>query len=154
MISPAGAQALADLPAALEPAAGLSVYLEVTATGGQIYVCGETDAGARGAWVFKAPDAVLFDAQNNPIGKHYAGPTWELADGTVIGTVKANAPAPEAGAIPWLLLDIKPNERTGVFSQAKGILRVSTHGGVAPAGAVARATRCACPTRRRICSLK
>ncbi len=120
------------LPAALRPA-GLSVYLEVSATGVQIYTCGKNDAGAP-AWVFKAPEAQLFDAQKKLVGKHYAGPTWEaLAGGKVVGAVKGNAPAPEAGAIPWLLLDVKSSEGAGAFNQAKGILRVSTHGGVAPA---------------------
>jgi hypothetical protein len=132
-IAPAAAQTptLDELPAALKPA-GLSVYLEVPATGVQIYTCGKNDAGAS-TWVFKAPEAQLFDAQKKQIGKHYAGPTWEaLAGGKVVGAVKANA-AGEPGAIPWLLLDIKSSEGSGVFNQAKGILRVSTHGGVAPA---------------------
>src|SRR3954469_15866709 len=121
-----------DLPAALKPV-GMSVYLEVPATGVQIYTCGKNDAGAW-AWTFKAPEAGLFDTGKKQIGKHYAGPTWEaLAGGKVVGAVKANAPAPEAGAIAWLLLDIKSSEGTGPFNQAKGILRVSTHGGVAPA---------------------
>ena len=132
-ISPAGAQALPDLPAALRPA-GLAAYLEVPATGAQIYVCGKNDAGAW-SWVFKAPEAQLFDKDKTQIGKHYAGPTWEAlaGGGKVVGAVKASAPAPEAGSIPWLLLDIKSSEGAGVFNQAKAILRVSTHGGVAPA---------------------
>ena len=121
-----------DLPAALKPA-GLSVYLEVPATGVQIYICGKNDAGAW-TWTFKAPEAALLDTAKKQIGKHYAGPTWEaLGGGKVVGAVKANAPAPAAGAIPWLLLDIKSSEGSGVFNQAKGILRVSTNGGVAPA---------------------
>jgi Protein of unknown function (DUF3455) len=123
---------LDDLPAAIKPA-GLSVYLEVPATGVQIYTCGKNDAGAP-TWVFKAPEATLSDTHNKQIGKHYAGPTWEaLAGGKVVGAVKANAPAPEAGAIAWLWLDIKSNEGNGIFNQAKGVLRVATHGGVAPA---------------------
>jgi hypothetical protein len=121
-----------ELPAALKPA-GLTVYLEVPATGVQIYTCGKNDAGAP-TWVFKSPEATLSDTHNKQIGKHYAGPTWEaLAGGKVVGAVKANAPAPEAGAIAWLLLDIKSSEGSGIFNQAKGVLRVSTHGGVAPA---------------------
>jgi hypothetical protein len=134
LVQPAAAQTpkLDDLPAALKPA-GISVFLEVPATGVQIYTCGKSDAGAW-TWVFKAPEAALFDTQKKQIGRHYAGPTWEaLAGGKVVGAVKASAPAPEAGAIPWLLLDIKSSEGAGVFNQAKGILRVSTHGGVAPA---------------------
>jgi hypothetical protein len=133
-LMPAAAQttSLADLPAALRPA-GLAVYLEVKASGVQIYVCGKTDTDAYG-WTFKAPEAALFDAAKKEIGKHYAGPTWEaLAGGKVVGAVKASAPAAQAGAIPWLLLDIKSSEGAGPFNQAKAILRVATQGGVAPA---------------------
>ena len=121
---------LPDLPPALK--SSLAPYLEVSATGVQIYTC-KNDNGTW-TWVFKAPEAQLFDTQKKQIGKHYAGPTWEaLAGGKVVAGAKGNAPAPEAGAIPWLLLDIKSSEGTGVFNQAKGILRVATHGGVAPA---------------------
>ena len=68
------------------------------------------------------------------IGKHYGGPTWEEPYGTkVVAAVKANAPAPGGNTIPWLLLDIKSSDGSGQFTQAKGILRVSTTGGTAPA---------------------
>jgi hypothetical protein len=132
-IAPAVAQTKFDeLPVALKPA-GLTPYLEVPATGVQIYTCGKNDAGAP-AWVFKAPEAQLLDTQKKQIGKHYAGPTWEaLAGGKVVAAAKANAPAPGGGAIPWLLLEVKSSEGSGVFNQAKAILRVETHGGVAPA---------------------
>jgi Protein of unknown function (DUF3455) len=122
---------LDQLPAAIKPA-GMSVYLEVPATGVQIYTCGKNPAGAW-AWNFKGPEAVLLDTQNKMIGKHYGGPTWEGADGgKVVGAVKANAPAPGGNAIPWLLLDIKSSDGAGQFTQAKGILRVSTAAGTAP----------------------
>ena len=130
---PALAQTLAlpDLPAALKPG-GLKPYLAVPATGVQIYVCNKTDAGTY-AWTFKAPEAELSDRAGARIGKHYGGPTWEGHDGgKVVGAVKANAPAPSAGAIPWLLLDIKSRDGSGQFTQAAGILRVNTVGGAAP----------------------
>jgi hypothetical protein len=131
MISSASAQALADLPAALKPT-GMSPYLETSATGVQIYTCGKNDAGAW-TWVFKAPEAALFDKDKKQIGKHYAGPTWEgMQGGKVVGAVKANAPG-AAGSVAWLLLDVKSSEGASVFTQAKGILRISTNGGVAPA---------------------
>jgi len=121
-----------QLPAALKPSE-MSVYLEVPATGVQIYTCGKNPAGAW-AWNFKAPEAALSDTQKKPIGKHYAGPTWEGNDGgKVVGAVKANAPAPGGNAIAWLLLDIKSSEGSGQFTQAKGVLRVSTVGGTVPA---------------------
>ncbi len=123
---------LEQIPVAIKPA-GLSVYLEVPATGVQIYTCGKNPAGAW-AWTFKAPEAALFDTQKKSIGKHYGGPTWEGTDGgKVVGAVKANAPAPGGNSIPWLLLDIKSSEGSGQFTIAKGILRVSTTGGTAPA---------------------
>jgi hypothetical protein len=50
----------------------------------------------------------------------------------VVGAVKANAPG-GAGNIPWLLLDVKSREGAGVFAAAKGILRIDTVGGLAPA---------------------
>ena len=133
MAGPAHAQtALPELPAALKPS-GMSPYLQMSATGVQIYTCGKNDAGAW-AWIFKAPEAALFDAEKKQIGKHYAGPTWEgMQGGKIVGAAKASAPAPEAGAIPWLLLDVKSREGSSVFTQAKGILRISTMGGVAPA---------------------
>jgi hypothetical protein len=121
-----------QLPAALKPE-GMAVYLEVPANGVQIYTCGKTAAGAW-AWTFKGPEAELFDTQKKALGRHYAGPTWEDGDGgKVVGAVKANAPAPGGGSIPWLLLDIKSRNGSGQFTQAKGILRVATTGGMAPA---------------------
>ena len=120
-----------QLPAAIKPA-GMSVYLEVPATGVQVYTCGKNPAGAW-AWNFKGPEAELFDTSKKKIGKHYVGPTWEGQDGgKVVGAVKANAPAPGGNAIPWLWLEIKSSEGSGPFNQAKGILRVSTTAGTAP----------------------
>jgi hypothetical protein len=124
--------ALPDLPAALKPG-DLKPYLAVPAKGVQIYVCNKADSGAW-AWTFKGPEAELSDSAGARIGKHYGGPTWEGNDGgKVVGAVKANAPAPAANAIPWLLLDIKSRDGSGQFTQATGILRVNTVGGQAAA---------------------
>jgi hypothetical protein len=129
----AQAPALADLPAAIKPAEGLSVYRTAHAVGAQIYTCTKNDAGVW-TWTFKAPEAVLVDPQEKLLGKHYAGPSWEGLDGgKVVGAVKASAPSPDS-SIPWLLLDIKSRDGNGEFTQAKAILRVATKGGVAPTG--------------------
>jgi len=123
---------LDELPAAIKPAAGLSVYVEALATGAQVYVCAKNSAGAW-AWTLKAPDAQLLDVEKKPIGKHYGGPTWEGNDGgKVVGAAKASAPAPNDNGIPWLLLDVKSREGTGLLSQAQAVLRVSTAGGLPP----------------------
>jgi hypothetical protein len=135
MAQPAYAQtpALSDLPAAIKPAPNLAVYREAYAIGVQIYTCGKNESRAW-TWIFKAPEAILVDAQEQPLGKHYAGPSWEGLDGgKVVGATKASAPSPN-NAIPWLLLDIKSREGHGDFTQASAILRVSTRGGIAPTG--------------------
>ena len=82
-------------------------------------------------WVLKAPDAELFDQGGARIGRHYAGPTWESADGSrVVGEAVQRSAV--QGAIPWLLLRARSNEGAGVFASVKYIQRVDTVGGVAP----------------------
>ena len=124
-------QGKVDIPAAITPP-GLTSYLTVPAKGVQIYTCGKNQAGAW-AWIFKGPEAELFNTEQKTIGKHYGGPTWEGSDGgKVVGAAKANAPAPSGNDIPWLWLDIKSSEGSGQFTQAKAIQRISTAGGTAP----------------------
>jgi Protein of unknown function (DUF3455) len=92
-------------------------------------------------WVFKAPEATLTAKSGAPVGKHYAGPTWEAVDGsTVVGEVKARDPGPSAAAIPWLLLAAKSHSGTGIFANARFIQRVATVGGNAPAGGCAESS--------------
>src|SRR5258708_612751 len=100
------AKAPVDVPDNLKPAADESLAMIVSAKGAQVYECrAKNDPGGNHEWVFVGPAADLFNASGSRIGKHYAGPHWESNDGSkIIGTVKANAPAPAANAIPWLLL--------------------------------------------------
>lgn len=129
------------LPSSLDlPTSGRSVTLRAAARGVQIYRCtatagdaGAADAGAPYQWVFTAPEATLYDAAMNVIGSHSAGPRWRGADGSeVVGTVVARNPAPDATAIPWLLLSGAPTSAAGIFGRARFIHRVATVGGVAP----------------------
>ena len=115
--------------------------LEAAATGVQIYECNASkDEPTRFEWIFKAPEADLFDSAGNKIAKHYAGPTWESNDGSkVVGEVKAKDNGPDPNAIPWLLLSAKSTSGTGVFSQVKSIQRVHTVGGRAPTEACSQA---------------
>jgi uncharacterized protein DUF3455 len=122
-----------EVPAGLNPDQ-LSVFRVVPAVGAQVYACASSPAGTAG-WVPKGPDAQLFDSQNKPVGKHFAGPTWEGLDGgKVVGEVKASMPAPVERAIPWLLLRIKSRDGSGAFTQAQAIVRMRTTGGTAPGG--------------------
>ena len=122
------------VPAALVPA-GESPVARVAARGVQIYECRAKAGSAAGAeWAFVAPDAELYDAAGRPVGKHYAGPHWEDADGSkVVGSVKARADAPVAGAVPWLLLNVRSVGGAGRFAKVTSVQRINTVGGIAPA---------------------
>jgi hypothetical protein len=125
-----------SVPAKLEPPQGAALIGKYAAKGVQIYVC-TTKAGTN-EWVFKAPEAELRDAQGQVFAKHYAGPSWEAADGSkIVGTVLASEAAPATGAIAWLLLSAKTSG-AGVLAQARFVQRINTSGGAAPAGS--------CPT--------
>jgi hypothetical protein len=129
-----GCASVAHVPDNLKPGANESLALVVPAKGVQIYECRE------GKWAFVAPEAELFDRSGRKIGRHYAGPQWEAADGSrVIGAVRQRADAPAAGNIPWLLLGAKSVGGEGAFSKVTSIQRVATVGGAAPAGACAEA---------------
>ncbi|MGA9514270.1 MAG: DUF3455 domain-containing protein, partial [Pseudolabrys sp.] len=120
-----------EVPAALNPDK-LSIFRVVSAKGVQVYACTRNPAGATG-WVLKGPDAQLIDPPNRPVGKHYAGPTWEGLDGgKVVGEMKTSLPAPVDKAVPWLMLDAKSHEGSGDFTQAQAIVRMETTGGTAP----------------------
>ena len=73
------------------------------------------------------------DASNKEVGKYYAGPTWESADGSkVTGKQVAVAPA-TPGSIPLQLVKAEPAMGSGAMSGVTYIQRVNTKGGVAPA---------------------
>jgi len=135
-------------PAALRVPDDQKVVLRAAATGVQIYTCARRSNGLADGepapqdsadvsfeWTLKAPEADLFDADGKVIGKHHAGPTWELMDGSeVVGKLKARIDAPEPGAIAWLLLEAKSNAGHGVLTNVKSVQRVDTKGGEAPTG--------------------
>jgi uncharacterized protein DUF3455 len=131
--SPQPAVSTANVPDNLRPGANESLAMIVPAKGVQIYECRVKKDQAGYEWAFVAPEADLFDARGSRIGRHYAGPHWEAADGSkVVGAVKERADAPVADAIPWLLLTTKPVGSQGSFSKVASIQRVNTVGGVAP----------------------
>ena len=134
LLGAACASLMAKVPDSLKPGANESLAMVVAAKGVQIYECRATkDQGKGFEWTFVAPEADLFDARGNRIGRHYAGPHWESTDGSkILGTVKASADAPVADAIPWLLLSAKSVGSEGSFSRVTSIQRVNTVGGVAP----------------------
>jgi hypothetical protein len=68
----------AEVPEAIA-AKGESVALQVHAEGAQVYEC-KADAGGKLAWQFREPIASLFK-DGKTVGRHYAGPNWEIEGG-------------------------------------------------------------------------
>lgn len=122
------------VPAAIRAPAGASLVARFHATGAQVYQCAAAAAG-RYAWTLKRPDATLLDAAGAPVGTHTAGPTWTMTkDGSSVKAEKlAQADAPAAGAVPWLLLRATSTSGHGSFSQVTYVQRIGTQGGQAPA---------------------
>jgi hypothetical protein len=122
-----------QVPDKIKGAANESLAMIVGAKGVQIYECRAGKDVGTADWVFVAPEADLFDTRGKKIGRHYAGPRWESFDGsTIAGTQKERIDAPEADAIPWLLLTAKSVGPEGSFSKVESVQRVSTVGGTAP----------------------
>jgi hypothetical protein len=116
-----------DVPEAIQAPNGHKVSFHVYAVGVQVYDWNGT------AWIFRAPDAVLFDADGAEVGIHYGGPTWKSESGSkVIGARVAGAPSPNEQSIPLLLLRAVTTEGPGIFERTTYIQRVNTLGGVAP----------------------
>jgi hypothetical protein len=106
------------IPPNLAVPGGQPLLLEALARGVQIYVCQPTsDNPSVWAWALRGPEAELLNRRGERIGRHFAGPTWEGNDGSqVVGEVRETANSPDPQAIPWLLLQARANESTGVFS--------------------------------------
>lgn len=122
-----------QVPDKIKGAGNESLAMIVAARGVQIYECRASKDAVAANWVLVAPEADLFDASGRKIGKHYAGPRWQAADGSTIeGTVKERIDSPQADAIPWLLLSVRSVGPEGSFSKVTSVQRVSTVGGAAP----------------------
>jgi hypothetical protein len=129
-----------QVPETLRVAANEQLVVQVHAKGEQIYSCkvdGVLDQRVMKApdgWMLKSPEAQLFDKDGKAFGKHFAGPAWEASDGSrVVGKAAANAPSPDADAIPWLLVKVVSRSGEGVLAQVTSIQRINTKGGKAPA---------------------
>jgi len=124
-------QALAsDLPDAIE-ARGEILVATVAAVGSQVYECKPDPAAGTLIWQFREPIAALF-ISGQTVGRHYAGPHWELIDGsTVRGKVAGRAPAASDKDIPLLKIDVASRRGVGRLTDVTTIQRINTKGGVA-----------------------
>jgi hypothetical protein len=106
--------------------------VEAFGKGVQIYTC--KAANGSYVWTFKAPEATLSDARGRVIGKHFAGPSWQAEDGSlVVGEPISVSPSPDAGAVAWIVMRAKSHTGQGVMASVQYIVRTRTRGGVAPA---------------------
>lgn len=111
--------------------AGSQLAFRAYAEGVQIY------RWSGSAWTFVAPEATLSAnvGGQGVVGKHYAGPSWEMTSGSkVTGAVIDRCPI-DAVTIPWLLLGVTSNTGNGVLEGVTHIQRVNTVAGTAPVSA-------------------
>ena len=127
------------LPAAID-AAGKTLILKAHAEGAQIYECAADGTGGPTTWHVREPIASLI-SDGKTIGRHFAGPSWQLASG---GSIQAKVLASAGGAssadVPWLKLEVIAHDGGGLLGEATLVQRVDTKGGTfggacSPAGA-------------------
>ena len=127
LLAVTAARAGETLPDAIQ-APGETTVLTLHAEGAQIYEC---KAGSDGklAWSFREPIATLFES-GKTVGRHYAGPNWEHADGSAVtGKAVGNAPGATANDIPLLKLEAVARRGSGVLADISTVQRINTVGG-------------------------
>ena len=132
----------AALPEPVRVPAGQKVMMSATGVGELTYECREKkDTAGVFEWAFVGPVAKLYSADKKEVGKYYAGPTWESADGSKV-TGKQVALAPSTpGNIPLQLVKAESATGSGAMTGVSYIQRLNTKGGVAPATACTSDTK-------------
>jgi hypothetical protein len=116
-----------SLPEAIA-APGEAIVLTVHAEGAQVYEC-KAGPDGKPAWAFREPIATLL-VDGKTVGRHYAGPNWELSDGSAVaGKVAGSAPGATANDIAWLKLDVASHRGSGALTAATTVQRINTRGG-------------------------
>ena len=116
-----------SLPDAIA-APGEAIVLTAHAEGAQVYEC-KAGPDGKPAWAFREPIATLL-VDGKTVGRHYAGPNWELSDGSaVVGKIAGSAPGATANDIAWLKLDVASHRGSGALSLATTVQRINTRGG-------------------------
>ena len=95
---------------------GQTLVATLDAEGAQVYQC-QPDANGKLVWTFREPIATLL-LDGKTVGRHYAGPVWELADGSQItAKVAGRAPAATPADIPLLRLEVSAQRGQGALAQ-------------------------------------
>jgi hypothetical protein len=121
--------AAAELPDAIA-APGEALVATAQAVGAQVYEC-KFDTAANLIWHFREPIATLSIA-GSTVGRHYAGPVWELTDGSAVSArVSGDAPGASSRDIRLLKLAVVAQRGEGQLASVTTIQRINTKGGVA-----------------------
>jgi hypothetical protein len=119
--------AAAEVPSAIA-ASGETLVTTIHAVGAQVYEC-RPDSAGKLVWQFREPIATLV-IDGKTVGRHYAGPTWELMDGSAVSAkVAARAPGSGSNDIPLLKLEAVAWHGAGKLSGVTTIQRLNTRGG-------------------------
>jgi hypothetical protein len=112
----------------LQVPSGNKVAFHAFGVGVQIYSWNGT------SWAFVAPEAVLYaDAgDNDVVGIHFGGPTWQSNSGSKVVGKLIDFCTPDPSAIPWVLLGAASTEGPGIFDGVTYVQRLNTVGGKAP----------------------
>src|SRR5260370_7737576 len=104
-----------------------AVVATVHAEGAQIYDC-KADAGGKLVWQFREPIATLL-VDGKTVGRHFAGPSWELADGSAVtGKIAGRAAGATPKDIPLLKLEVASHRGSGQLTGVTTIQRLTTKG--------------------------
>ena len=119
--------AIAQVPAEIA-VPNATLVATIHAEGAQVYEC-KSDASGRLGWQFREPVATLL-LEGKTVGRHYAGPSWEMADGSVVvAKVAARAAGAAPRDIPLLKLDVTAQRGSGQLTGVTTIQRLNTKGG-------------------------
>jgi hypothetical protein len=111
-------------------APGQTLVATVHAEGAQVYEC-KADAAGKLVWQFREPVATLI-VDGKTVGRHYAGPNWEMADGSaIVAKAAGRAPGATAQDIPLLKLEVVSQRGNGQLTGVTIVQRLNTKGGVA-----------------------
>jgi hypothetical protein len=120
------------IPEMLCVPAGNVLLLRAYGTGVQKYTCPVYATSAA------VPHATLIAGDRDEgdlVAIHFAGPTWQALDGSLVVGDAGNAkhfPAPDRDGVDWLLLPAKSTAGYGLFSRITYIQRLYTDGGKPP----------------------
>ena len=119
-------------PSYIGPSRAAEPAFTLTGNGVQIYTCTPSPNGY--GWILRAPEARLLDPQGNDVGHHFAGPSWQAKDGSLVTGEPEYMASGGSGAVPWLVVRAMTHTGNGIFATVKAIVRSDTKGGVAPTG--------------------